>query len=859
MFSRLRAFLAAALGVQQARSPGAWIWRCFVLPPGQRPGAPARLLEALLAAFLHVLAGPAPERPERWGARLFLPPGEQAVRPLLRAWRQVRAARDHLVRTLQARLPRPDPARLGEVLESWASWAPLGNPPLRLIGLALSVGIFWLAVTTPMTWGAQLVFGLALCLLAIPVRNIPGTIPTLILITLTLVASCRYGWWRITQSMSLDPGWETVLGFVLLGAEAYAFLIMLLGYIQCAWPLRRAPTPLPAQLTLWPRVDIYIPTYNEPLSVLRPTILAARGIDWPADRLRIYLLDDGRREAVRLLAEEAGITYLTRPDNRHAKAGNLNHALALTDGEFIAIFDCDHLPVRSFLQTTMGWMLRDPRCAMIQTPHHFFSPDPFERNLDTFRRIPNEGSLFYGLVQDGNDFWNATFFCGSCAVLRRAPLLEIGGIAVETVTEDAHTALKLHRRGYTTAYLNITQAAGLATESLAAHVNQRIRWARGMAQIFRIDNPLTGPGLSWMQRLCYSNSMLHFFYGIPRLVFLTAPLAYLYFELHIIRSSAVIFALYLLPHLVLPHITTARMQGEYRHSFWAEVYETVLAWYITVPTTLAFINPRIGRFNVTAKGGLVKRTHFDWNISRPYFGLVVLNLVGLLIGFVRLFSWNEFEAGTVVLNLLWTSFNLLMLGAAIGVAHERRQMRVFHRVAARLPVMLLLPNGHTQRCYTDNYSLNGLGIELAEAVALDPGTRLHVGLESGNVEHAFSVRVTAMRDTYLGVQFVDLTLRQQEQLIQCTFGRADAWSNWHQQYAPDLPLRGLWEIILLGARGYASLLQSGIRDVRRRAGVWRQGFPDPATPGDSAAGVPPGGMGASLREPSAARAAQRTA
>ena len=115
---------------------------------------------------------------------------------------------------------------------------------------------------------------------------------------------------------------------------------------------------------------------------------------------------------------------------------------------------------------------------------------------------------------------------------------EIGGIAVETVTEDAHTALKLHRLGYTTAYLAIPQAAGLATESLSGHIGQRIRWARGMTQIFRIDNPLTGKGLKIGQRLCYLNAMMHFFYGIPRLVFLTAPLSYLFFGAHVIEAAA---------------------------------------------------------------------------------------------------------------------------------------------------------------------------------------------------------------------------------------------------------------------------------------------------------------------------------
>ncbi|RAF92882.1 UDP-forming cellulose synthase catalytic subunit, partial [Burkholderia multivorans] len=218
---------------------------------------------------------------------------------------------------------------------------------------------------------------------------------------------------------------------------------------------------------------------------VKPTVFAAQSVDWPTDKLRVYLLDDGRRPEFAAFARDAGIGYLTRDDNLHAKAGNINRALPKTHGEYIAIFDCDHVPTRSFLQTTMGEFLRDPKCALVQTPHHFFSPDPFERNLGTFREVPNEGNLFYGLVQSGNDLWNAAFFCGSCAVLKRSALEEVGGVAVETVTEDAHTALKLHRRGYTSAYLPTVQAAGLATESLAGHVKQRTRWARGMAQIFR--------------------------------------------------------------------------------------------------------------------------------------------------------------------------------------------------------------------------------------------------------------------------------------------------------------------------------------------------------------------------------------
>jgi cellulose synthase (UDP-forming) len=789
--------IARALEVENPASLRCWLTRLFLLPATRRGDAGPH--EAALPGWEVARAGDHAERLGRWILALIVPArGDEAVPDA--------ALHEQRRRRRQRRLDAD--RRWAERLERLSADPILGHAFILLPVLLAATTAFWLCVTTPLSVSGQMLFGAVLVLAAVRIRRLPGTLPTLLLMAISLAASCRYGWWRITQSMDLDPGWETVLGYGLLAAECYAWVIMVLGFAQCAWPLGRRSLPLPADRARWPAVDVFIPTFNEPLSVLQPAVLAARGIDWPADRLRIHVLDDGRRESVREFAHRAGVGYLSRPDNLHAKAGNLNHALARTDGEFVAVFDCDHLPVRSFLQATMGWLLRDARCAVVQTPHHFFSPDPFERNLETFRRIPGEGSLFYGLVQDGNDFWNATFFCGSCAVLRRAALVEIDGFATDTVTEDAHTALRLHRRGWTSAYINRTLAAGLATESLAAHVGQRIRWARGMAQIFRLDNPLFGRGLHWMQRLCYANSMLHFFYGLPRLAFLTAPLAYLFFELHIIRAPAAIFALYLLPHLVMPHMTNARMQGPHRHSFWAEVYETVLAWYIALPTTVAFLAPGRGRFNVTIKGGMNDEERFDWRISRPYLALVACNAAGFAIGVVRLALWNRYEAGTVLLNLAWTTFNLMLLGAALGVAHERRQVRIAHRVAVRIPAVLVLPDGHTQYCHTEDYSLHGLSVMLASSREFAQGERLQVLLDAGDREHVFPAQVVAQKGDRVGVRFVDLSIEQQTQLIRCTFGRADAWSDWQQQYQPDLPLRGLGEIIGLGVSGYLSLFDS---------------------------------------------------
>src|SRR5690606_684224 len=125
-----------------------------------------------------------------------------------------------------------------------------------------------------------------------------------------------------------------------------------------------------------------------------------------------------------------------------------------------------------------------------------------------------------------------------------------------------------------TAYLALPQPAGLATESLSRHIGQRIRWARGMAPIMRSHNPLLGKGLNLGQRICYISASLHFFYGLPRLVFLTAPLAYLFFGARVFEASALMILAYVLPHILHAQLTNFRVQGKFRHSFWNEVYES---------------------------------------------------------------------------------------------------------------------------------------------------------------------------------------------------------------------------------------------------------------------------------------------
>ena len=680
------------------------------------------------------------------------------------------------------------------------------NKLVKYVILAFILFLLAIFITIPFSLEAQAVFISFILLVAYALKRVKGQMATIVMITLSVTTSSRYLWWRYTETLNWDDPLALALGAGLLLAETYAWLVLILGFFQTVNPLERKPVPLPKDTDLWPTVDVYIPTYNEPLSVVKPTTLAALSIDWPADKLNVYILDDGKRPEFKDFAAEIGVGYLARADNNHAKAGNMNSAMRYTDGEYIAIFDCDHVPARSFLQMTMGQFLKDSKVCLVQTPHHFFSADPFERNLNNHSQIPNENMLFYGLIQDGNDMWDATFFCGSCAVLKRAALDDIGGFAFETVTEDAHTALRMQRAGYKTAYINIPQAAGLATDSLSAHIGQRIRWARGMAQIFRLDNPLMGKGLSIPQRLCYINAMLHFLSGIPRIVFLTAPLALIYFNAYIIYAPFIAIFIYVVPTLIQIKATNSRIQGKYRYSFWGEVYESVLAWYILKPTTVALFNPNKGKFNVTEKGGLNDEEHYDWGISKPYLILLLINLLGIIVGVLRLFLGDSSQIGVLIISMGWAFYNIIILGAAVAVAAEARQVRHSHRIKANFPAGVRLANGHTLKVKITDYSDNGVGIETEHAHLCRVNDKIELLMSRGNKQFSFTTYVCNTRRKQIGLTLKDLSLEKQRAFIQCTFSRADAWLDWQNNFRHDRPSYSFKEVQKTSLRGFSNLL-----------------------------------------------------
>lgn len=653
-----------------------------------------------------------------------------------------------------------------------------------IIGMLGVIGML-ATIITPLELYQQFIFGFVAFGAGYLIHKAdPSRRTNVALAILSVMISTRYIYWRVTETLIFENPIALLLGIGLFMAEIYAWTILVVGYVQTLWPLKRSIRPIQGEPSVWPTIDVYIPTYNEDLSIVQDTILAAMSMDYPPDRFRVWICDDGRRPEFEAYAREAGCGYITRQDNLNAKAGNLNNALQQTNGEIICVFDADHVPTRAFLQLTVGWFQADPKLALLQTPHFFYSPDPVQRNIPEVREMQGEGSLFYGVVQEGNDFWNAAFFCGSCALIRRVALKDTNGFTGETVTEDAHTSLKLQRKGWNTAYLNLRLSAGLATERLALHIGQRARWARGMTQIFRIDNPLFGPGLTPMQRICYLNAMLAFQFPLPRIVFLTSPLCYLLLGQNIINASPMMIVAYAGPHLAFATLGNMRVQGKYGRSLWSEVYEALIAFQMVKPSIFPLFNPKAGKFNVTDKGGLLTKTYFDWRSLRPQMITSVLLVLGIAVGFGRLiFDPGNVSSGTVVLNVFWSLYSLFMLLVVMVVGRERRQVRVHLRAKADLLANIYFEDGHIITGRIHDISMGGAAVKLDDPSLATGRMVSYLEISVAGRTYllpAVSLQIISGRIT---MKFKELSLENRRCLVRIVFGRADAWPT-----AEDAPM-----------------------------------------------------------------------
>ncbi|MBI4345877.1 MAG: UDP-forming cellulose synthase catalytic subunit [Elusimicrobia bacterium] len=640
----------------------------------------------------------------------------------------------------------------------------------------------------------------------------------IIFILLSVFLSTRYVLWRTRETLVYTGPADCLGMLALYAAEMYAIALHLLGVFTSIWPLEHKVMPLPEDPDLWPSVDILIPTYNEPKDIVRVTATAALHIDYPREKLNVWILDDGgtvakragsgasaweRHYDFRRLAADLGVGYITREKNLRAKAGNLNHALSHTSGDLVLILDCDHVPARDILKNTVGWFLKDRKVAFVQTPHFFINPNPIEKNLAIFRDAPSENDMFYRGIHPGLDLWNSSYFCGSAAILRRTALAEVGGICGETITEDCETALALHRRGYKSVYIPRPMVCGLSPETFDDLIVQKQRWAQGMVQILILNNPLFGKGLKLYQRICYFNSCLYWFFGVSRVVFYVAPAAFLLFSLKVYFASVPQVLAFALPHVIGSIVLTGFLYGRYRWPFFSEFFEGIQSLFLLPVMFSVLANPRKPSFKVTPKGKNLEGevlSSFAW----PFLILVTILLFAVPAAAYRWVQLPMFRDITAI-TFVWCVFNLILGLASFGAFLETKQVRRYHRMWADGKIQLYLPRLNL-RLEADVHDVSLCGIGLSFKLKEKLAALEHVMLESRNsfgrkfeLEGRVSRHAQRGSRLFCGVELLFADKEKFAQTVEFVYGDSQRWADFWQRKTRPASLRWIFRFVVRSA------------------------------------------------------------
>ena len=521
--------------------------------------------------------------------------------------------------------------------------------------------------------------------------------------------------WRLSTTMPWDAtGAAFVWPLICLLIEAGSLADAAILYLALARKVDRSAEAdrgearlravSPAEL---PAVDVFIATYNEPRDVLEKTILGCLALDWPS--ARVWVLDDGRRQWLRDYALAAGAGYITRPDNKGAKAGNINHALNVTDAPYVAVFDADFVPRRDFLMRTMGFF-DDPKIGIVQVPHSFYNHDPMQANLSLRTAMPDDQRFFFEAIMPGRDAWDAAFCCGSNSVTRRSLFEAIGGGLPEgSITEDMLLTLASLRQGLVTRYLNEPLAHGLAPESITAFFVQRQRWAQGAMQILYLPQGPLGPGLRPIHRLLFlptswvTQSLLSLFAFVTPIVFLLFGLV------PMVGADVGSVLQHAVPMVVaLVGGITCLAPGIY-HWAAAHVLGSFQSFRILPVALQTLVRPKGLMFKVTPKGSAAGGAGWDTGIWVAASVLMVATAIGLGLNANADYRIID-QSALLPMVAIWSGLNIVTLLLIAMMCFQKPALRTEERFALRSEVTVLGDDGSWFASDDGDASLSGIGL-----------------------------------------------------------------------------------------------------------------------------------------------------
>ena len=578
-----------------------------------------------------------------------------------------------------------------------------------------------------------------------------------LLIFTNAIISILYILWRVT-TIPTNNFISFILGITLYSAE----LLGLISFLIFQFLFTKKYKLIPKSLKDFkdgqvPTVDVLICTYNEPLELLKKTIVASKNLNYPKDKFKVYVCDDGKRNELKELCKLYDVNYITRNDNKGAKAGNINNAINIISGDLFAVLDADMIPKKEFLNRTVGYF-SNKNTAFVQTPQVYYNQDMYQYNLS--KNIPNEQDFFMRNIEEARASINAVLHVGTNAVFNRQYVLNIGGYPTCSITEDMAVGMLLQANGHDSVFINEELVLGLSATTFSELVKQRDRWCRGNLQVIKKFNIFFNKGLTLSQKIAYFDGVIYWLSSIQKLIYILSPIIYLLTSNLIIDTPVENLLTMFIPFLLGQLLIFKILSPKTRSLKWSHYYEIAMAPHISLSVLKELLALKIN-FNVTSKDITSNKKYFQFKIAVPHILIAITTIISWITGTLSL-TGEKGNLYAYIINISWSFYNLIGIITSLKVAYQKPIYRKSERIKISETIKTkVIFNTKSLNGKLYDISESGLGIILNHPYNLEINSIVHIKFNNINLD----CKVNRSKDKFIGLTYISLTEKDYENIM----------------------------------------------------------------------------------------------
>ena len=465
----------------------------------------------------------------------------------------------------------------------------------------------------------------------------------------------------------------------------------------------------------YPSVDVLICTYNEEITLLEKTIVASKRIKYPEEKIKVYVLDDGKNNRLKKMCQDLEVNYIARANNEFAKAGNINNALNIIDGEYFLVLDADMIPYPNILERTMGYFC-NKNLAFVQTPQTFYNPDVFQYNVN--ENFNNEQDFFMRYIEQARASKDAVLHVGTNAIFNRSYVLNVGGYPTSSITEDMALGLLLQSEGYDSIFVNEELACGMSATTYGDLIKQRDRWCRGNLQVMHNYKKVIYKKLNRIQKTIYFDGVLYWLSGVTKTIFLVMPV-FGFLGIPIVDRFAgpliPLFFLSFFSQIMLSKIILPKKISKHYLRFFSigNIYNTVMAPHLAFSVLKHYTHSNF-KFNVTNKDCENEKAYYNWRLALPHIVLCLLIIFSFCIAISKLVN-NSLPIQAFLINLFWSLYNIPGLIYSLKIAYQPPRSKMESGIEINEEISILVENdGDCLDSKIERISENGIEIKINE-------------------------------------------------------------------------------------------------------------------------------------------------